>query len=421
MKRTTATKTERIEVYSELARRLNIASKLGIQYSGNRDVYQALGYPKELKYLDYRARYERQDIAAAVIDRPCDATWRGTLLIEESTDKDTALEQAWKDLYTDLSLKSVFSRVDKLAAIGRYAVLFLGYGDATTLADLQKEVSGTTNKLLYVKPFSELQATIANLETSPKSPRFGKPKFYQIVISETSTAMVHYSRVLHIVPRILDDEVYGIPAMQRVYNRLIDLEKIVGGSGEMFWRGARPGYQGEVAPEYQFGDTEMQKLQTRIDEYEHNLRRVLINEGVKFSALEAQVSDPKPHVDVQVQMVSAGTNIPVRILLGSERGELASTQDRENWYDYISIRRQEHAEPSILSPFVKKCMETGALPSTEQEWKFRWEELYSISDKEKAEIGKTRASALKEYVSTLGAEAVIPEDYFLLYLLGFDE
>ena len=34
--------------------------------------------------------------------------------------------------------------------------------------------------------------------------------------------------------------------MQRSYNRLLDARKILGGSGEMFWRGGFPGYSFEV-------------------------------------------------------------------------------------------------------------------------------------------------------------------------------
>ena len=128
---------------------------------------------------------------------------------------------------------------------------------------------------------------------------------------------------------MLEDEVNGLPRLEAVFNRLLDLEKIVGGSAEMFWRGARPGFQGIVSEGYNMTDEDIDELQKQLDEYEHGLRRFLINRGVSLDALAQQVSDPRNHVDVQLQMISAITGIPRRILTGSERGELASTEDRE--------------------------------------------------------------------------------------------
>jgi len=137
---------------------------------------------------------------------------------------------------------------------------------------------------------------------------------------------------------------------------LFDLEKLVGGSAEMFWRGARPGYKGKVDKEYTLTSDEEEDFQDQLDEYEHNLRRFLISRGIDISALETQVSDPSKHVDVQIQMISAQTGIPKRILTGSERGELASTQDITSWYSLIQGRRENYVAGNILRPFNVKVL-----------------------------------------------------------------
>ena len=53
------------------------------------------------------------------------------------------------------------------------------------------------------------------------------------------TGLVHASRVIHVAEDILDDEVYGIPRLEPLYNYLDDLLKVVGGSAEMFWLDAK--------------------------------------------------------------------------------------------------------------------------------------------------------------------------------------
>lgn len=417
---------QKIRVYSEILSRRMLFTQLGTDsYDGTRDLYQALGYPKELKWQNYWSRYGRQDIAKAIIDRPVKASWKGEIEIIETIEKQdlTAFEKAWSELYERLKLKSIFIRADKLTGIGEYSVIFLGLND-TSKEGLANPVSKRTGlKLLYVKPLSQETASIATYVEDATNPRYGLPLLYDIRIQSgttTQTVKVHYTRVVHLVEEVLDDEVHGTPRLQAVYNRLMDIEKLVGGDSEMFWRGARPGYTGEVDKDYQMTPEMYADLKTQIDEFENNLRRILINEGVKYNALEQQIADPLSHVDVQMQMISAVTGIPKRILTGSERGELSSAQDKLEWISYVTSRREEQNEPNILRPFIDKCIEIGVLPKPSSPYIVRWDKLFSLSDKEKVDIGHTRALAMKEY-SVGGIEEYVTFEWFLTNFLHFDD
>jgi hypothetical protein len=419
----------KLRLYSEIITRMKLATQLGIDtYDGTRDIYQALGYPKdELTWKYYWSRYKRHDIAKAIIDRPVKASWKGEIsVIETVEDKSTPFEIAWKELFDRLKLKSIFIRADKLTGIGRYSVVFLGLNDASTTEAFAKPVSNRTGlKLLYVKPLSEDTAQIATWDENPQSERYGLPLLYTVKIetgSKSFTVTVHYTRVVHLVEDPIEDEVYGTPRLEAVYNRLIDLEKLIGGDAEMFWRGARPGYTGEVNPDYQMTDAMFDDLQAQIDEYENNLRRILINEGVKYNALAQQIADPINHVDVQIQMISAVTGIPKRILTGSERGELSSAQDKLEWISYVTSRREEQNEPMILRPFIDKCIEIGVLPKPTVPYTVRWDKLFSLSDEEKTAIGKNRTFMLKEYSSpTSVISEYIPLDLFCKMFLNLDD
>ena len=189
----------------------------------------------------------------------------------------------------------------------------------------------------------------------------------------------------------------------------------------MYWKGARPGYQGKIDPEYTMSPDSQNKLQEQVAEYEHNLRRILVNQGVDLQTLETQISDPTNHVDVQLQMISAVTGIPKRILTGSERGELSSDQDADQWASHITSRREEFVEPSILRPFIDKCMELGVLPAgvnKDVDYTIAWKSLYNVSEKDNAQVGLTRAQALKEYTSNAIVQSIIPPDAFLQFFLG---
>jgi len=403
-------------------------SKLGFSYNNARDIYRALGWPSVLTYADYAAHFVRQDIAKAIIDRPVNATWRGTVdLLESDDDDETALEKAWKDLYTDLNLKSKFIRLDRLVGLGRYGVLFLGFNDTSEREGLALPVSSGRHKLMYVKPLGEESAQISTWVTKTSDERYGKPLLYDCLIQTPSQGdspvqlKVHYSRILHVADGLMESEVEGTPRLEAVFNRLLDLEKIIGGSAEMFWRGARPGYQGKVDKEFAMTDVARDDLQDQMDEYEHNLRRLLVNEGVELSPLAMQVADPSSHVNIQLEMISAVTGIPKRILVGSERGELASSEDRGEWRELIQTRREEHAEQNIIRPFVSMCNEYGVLPEPKEEYSVQWTDLWAPGELEKAEVGKARSMALKDYGSSPTNQDVVPPEAFYKFFLGLDE
>ena len=423
----TYTKTQLVTYATELMNRASLFARLGQQYGGDRDVYEALGYPLSITYDDYASRYSRQDIARAIINRPVQFTWKGPVIITELGDgKEKVLEKAWIKLERKLQLKSKFVRLDKLASIGSYGVLLLGFNDVKKQDDWKNPVDKKSNKLLYVKPLGEGNAKIASYIKRTGDPRFGMVGSYDITLTNpggesTTTFVAHYSRVLHVVPELMESEVEGVPALKSVWNRLMDLEKLVGGSAEMFWRGARPGYQAIMDPDYTMGATMEAALEGQIDEYEKNLRRMIVNQGVEFKALESQVSNPKEHVEIQIDMISSITGIPKRVLMGSERGELSSAQDATGWLNVIQTRREEHAEINIIRPFVDMCIEYGILPSPiTEDYQISWLDLFASSDKDKAEVGRIRATALREYVSNPLAAEIMPPTAFFDYFLGLD-
>lgn len=408
----------------ELSQRIALAASLGLSYSGARDLYEALGYPKDLKVTDYTTKYSRQEIAKAIIKRPSSASWGGDVMIEETNDADsTPLEIAWEELFNTLGLKNKFSRADRLCSLGRYAILLLGFDDTNETYPLKQPVKAGKRKLLFVKPVSESNATISKTETDTSNPRFSLPVEYTVRINETASYQVHYTRVIHICWELLESEIYGTPVLEAVYNRLMDIEKISGGSAEIFWREARPGYHANIDKEFTQSPTTDDAIKTQLTEYEHNLRRFIVGQGFKIEQLKSNGLDPTPYIGVQIDLIATETGIPKRILVGSERGELSSGQDADSWASFVQNRREELLEVVILRPFINKCIELGVLPAPKDKKKgysIRWSDLYSQSEKERAEVGKIRATALKEYASQPGAAEMVPWDAFAEMFLGLD-
>jgi hypothetical protein len=421
----TTSTTEQLTALSAIAIRASIAGRMGKSFAGDRDVYEALGYKKNPDFNDYMARYRRQDIAKAIIDVPVKACWRLPPRLTESKDEDTELEKAWTDVVRRLRVTHYFSRVDRLARVGSFAILLLGFDDGE---DFDTEIVSSNANLLYMMPYSQANVSIKRYVDDTKNERFGLPDTYDVTFkhgeSSTMNKVVHHSRVIHVAEDMLEDNVEGRPKLEGVLNRLHDLEIIVGGSAEMFWRGALPGYGFKLDEGHSLSPQDLEDLQSEIEEYLHGLKRYIRLRGMSVEDFAVQVADPSNHVSVQLDMVSAETRIPKRILLGSERGELASSQDEQNWLQVVDSRRNDHCEMTIVRPFIDRLIAVGALPSPRSEedgYGIDWPDLKSTSDKDAADIASKRSSAIKDYATAVGADDVVPPEIFLREIMGFSD
>lgn len=415
---------EIFQVFQELRNRYLLASKLGISYSGKRDLYDVLGYKRVLDVRDFLAKYERQDIAKAIVDKIAKVTWQGDIVLFEGKEiENTPLELAWENLYNKFSLKNVFVRADKLAMICGFSVIYLGLDDVENIKDLENEVI-PGRKLLYVKVFGAQDISITEYINDASNEEYGNPLYYEIsfvnIDGKEQTCKVHKDRIIHIAHDSFYNEVFGISIYQSIFNRLEDLEKLVGGSAEMFWRGARPGFSGKISDDYIIDNDTAKKLENEIIEYEHDLRRLLLLKGIELESLQTQIVDPSSHIDCQLRMISAATGIPLRILIGSERGELASTQDRQEWLEYINARRLEYAEPLIVRKFVDTCIKYEILPEPLTDYSVQWSDLFALSEEDRAKIGEIRAKALSTYASQPEALSIVPPEAFMELFLGLN-
>ncbi len=421
--------------FKALISRVALAQSMSQTFDGKRDIYNACGWPEEIIFKQYWHRYKRQGMARRIINAPVGSVWRGKPVIEEqeTPGKETQFEQDVTYIIDKLNLYQYCSRVDRLAGIGEYAVLFLGFsGDG----DLDEEVKpGEENKLMYFSVYSQEHAEIEEYNEDPKSERFGLPEIYSIDFNRSLNEQarhqrkrasigkrrVHWTRIIHVADELLEGDVFGQPRLECVWNNLLSLELITGGSAEMFWQGAFQGLGFKAQPDAEFGEEEKEAMIEEIESYLHGLQRHLRLRGVDIEQLAPQVSDPTSHIEAQITQISAATGIPKRILTGSERGELSSSQDQENWEDRVDERRRDYAEPVILRPIIDRLIELKAIAEPVEGYSLEWPDIKSLSLKEQRGINKDRVGMIKDYMSAPGTETMVPEDIFLREFVQLDE
>lgn len=257
------------------------------------------------------------------------------------------------------------------SGLGTDAQYFNSYNPGQT----PRHREGEAIKLIFLRAFDESLVQIVQYEASIINPRFGKPIMYLITLNDPreqhsgvglplATVRVHWSRVIHVADNLGSSEIFGVPRMRPVYNRLLDLAKLYGGSAEMYWRAAFPGLSIETHPQLG-GDVIIDQTAMRdmMDNYWNKLDRGLQLTGMTAKSLAPQVSDPTPHIDAQITAICIEKAVPKRILMGSEQGVLAADQDSETWNKKrIPGRRKKYVTPKIIVPLVDRLIMVGVLP-----------------------------------------------------------
>lgn len=386
---------------STLLQRVGLGALLNKRFSGNRNYYTVFGYETNLKYEQFYQKYLRQDIVSRIIDAPPGATWANPPSFTTlDNDPNEELQTAWDKLHRKHNLWGALHRADRLARLGYFSVILLGFDRGTMNTPVPQGA-----KLTFVRPLSMENIEEIKFVNDQNDPRFGKPEIYKIKQEvKTRTTMsstenlntkaleVHWSRVIHVVENPLEDEIIGIPIIERIFNLLDDLMKVAGGTAETYWLTANRGLHINIDKDMDMQPSDETALSDEIEEYQHQLRRVIRTRGVEVDGITTKTPSPDQTFNMIMSLLSGTTGIPRRILLGSEAGQLASEQDRANWAERIDERRSLFAEPRLLVPFVQRLQLATVLPKGE--FGVEWPSAFVMSPLESSQVSAQKARAV---------------------------
>lgn len=459
--------------------RANVIREFG---DSRRGIEEEAGYPKferPIKLTDYKYMYEREPVATKVVEFMANCMWQALPQVFEDDDPtvETEFERAVKELGDSLRpdllggqtfvnmeednpIWEYIYRADINAGIGRYGVLFIGIDDGLPFSqpamgleeinsvgatseefpekakiDNSKHRYGLTlnqeatkgRKLIYLRPLTELQASIARYETNKTSPRFGMPLQYNINFGSEDESesgfmggaappgrweLVHWSRVIHIADNRRSDDIFGVPRMRPVFNRLWDIHKISAAAGEGYWRNSIRTLVGEGNPALgPKGFLSPTSFRNAIENFHNSLQRYLLApNGSSIKELEAGGVDPNPFIDACIKQICIQLDVPKRKFEGSERGELSSGQDDGDHNDKIRQRIRVYGTPVCCIPFFVRLVVLGVLP-TPKKMTLHWPDLETQSPEEATVVMKGRVEAMAKYVAGNVHTLMAPADF----------
>lgn len=359
------------------------------------------GYPDRVDFPLAFDAYCRNPLARAAVDKTVGKTWEDNPFLQEfqrdgTEDGDqgeTKTEKAIRQRFADLRIWQHLTECDRRALVGSYSGLILRFADSKQFREPVDRVSGGLDGLVEVIPAWEGQLSVNQWDTDERSPTYGQPVMFAFAESavgeqaQPRTFDIHPDRVI-IWSR--DGTLNGRSALEPGYNALLDLEKIRGGGGEGFWKNAKSGLSLEIdkdakiesmaqAMGIQPADV-VDKLDEQVKDFNKGFDSSLLMQGITAKPMQVTLPSPEHFFGVALQSFAASWLIPLKILVGSQTGERASTEDSEEWAKVNMGRRTNQAVPCIMN-FVNRLERVGILP--ERDWFLSWTDLTESSMGEK--------------------------------------
>jgi len=360
------------------------------------DAWCSYGYKDVLCFNDYYRLFERGGIAHGAVMTLNENCWSTDPEVIEGDEEDraeapTAWEKQFKKLAKRLKLWEKFRDADMRRLVGRYSCILLQFKDSKDWD--QPVVTASEKQLINLIPAWEAQIWVSAWYDDPKDVNFGKPKTFIYTENALNTnkdgepgriITVHPDRVV-----VIGDIRNGIPFLQAGFNDCVNMEKVLGGSGESFLKNASRqlaiNFDKEVdlsaiARAHGVAEGELQEI---FDEVTRGMNRgqdqTVITKGATVTPLVANVPDPIPAFDVSLQSFCASIRIPSKIIVGNQTGERASTEDQKTFNKRCQGRRVSLLS-SDIETFVDHLMRLGVLLTVESS--VCWDDLSEASQAE---------------------------------------
>ena len=347
------------------------------------EAWSAYGYPDNLCFADYYRLWEREGVAHGAVMLLNEKCWETDPEViqgdpESRATAPTAWEAQFKKLAKRLKLWEKFRDADMRRLVGYYSGIILQVADNKAWDQPLEKVSD--KQLINLIPAWEGQLKVNEWHDNPLSAEFGQPKSFtydEINVPDGSNQTAQNGRSLTIHPSrvvILGDIRSGIPFLRAGYNAAINLEKIVGGSGESFLKNAARQLGINFDKDVDLGGiarahgVALDELQSIFDEVTRGVNagidQTVITQGATVAPLVATVPDPEPHYSIALQTFAASVRIPTKILVGHLTGERSSTEDNKS-FNKTGQGRRLNVLSADVEALVTHLMKHGMLLTVE--------------------------------------------------------
>ena len=383
---------ERKSILNQMVRQMSSFFN-GQAYVTNRkhNYYADFGYPEQLQFDDFYGMYRRSGLARAGVHKTVSKVWQTLPCLQELQPEDragkpeTKIEEQIRKHFYKIRFWQKLAEADKRSLVGHYGALILRYRDGAKMDQPVKRVAGGIEGLYDVIPCWESQLVPSTWDTDVASPNYGLPTMY--TFNESAIGSNKQPRSFQVHPdRVFiwssDSTLYAEPFLEPGFNSLLTMDKVEGAGGEGFYKNARSNPVLQIDP-----DTEVQsmadalgvevedlpnELDKVVEDWLKGFDRALMLKGIEAKALAITLPSPEHFYNIALQTFSASISIPQKILVGSQTGERASTEDASEWSQTCMSRRSDIVIPNIMA-LLDRFKAVGLIQDLD--WNLDWKSL----------------------------------------------
>lgn len=334
----------------------DVLSRHGIRHAAPLDTkrpraWDEYGYPDEVCFDQLYTMWRRGGMAHGAVERLVDRCWSEDPYFIEGTKaadskEESPLEARIRQYCDAIKLWPAWADLDRKRLVGGCSALLL-------------EAPGKWSEPVRRGAVTSVRAVwrdqLRPLEREPVTERV---RIWQYKSRDgRSTYNVHPDRVY-----ILGDWDDPLSFIEPAYNYLLNLEKICGGVAEGTLKNAAR----QLALEFGEGSN-LQSLATAMGKKPEQVQDVLndmakdLNSGLdalfamvggKVAPIVSQVPDPEAPANVNAQQAVAAWQIPLKILIGNQTGERASSEDVKDFNALCQARNVRKNYPEIRDFFM---------------------------------------------------------------------
>lgn len=368
-------------------------------------------YMRELDQHSALTMYRTDWISRKVVDIPAfdmireGRNWQADDALIEKLEAEEARLLIWPKLAKAL----------KLARLYGGSAMILGLGTENPAAPLRPEAVGQS-ALAYVHVASRYEITAGEIDKDPGSVGWGEPTYYTMSAARGGNLRIHPSRVIPFIGAELPDLTFSQGWGDSILQAVDEAIENAGLAGSA------------IAQLLQEAKVDVFKLKNFManvgDEAYRNkvlTRLSLANQGKSIS--NALVMDAEEEWDQKqisfsqlpevlqlfLQIAAGAADIPVTRLLGQSPAGLNATGDADvrNYYDRLAAEQEVNLRPRIEK--LDEVLIRSALGNRPPEVHFTFAPLWQISEKERADIFKTKADGARALAGNGGtSEPLLP-------------
>ncbi len=240
-----------------------------------------------------------------------------------------------------------------------------------------------------------------------RHPNFGQPIYYEIDLGGNSRVVCHESRIIEVcgdpLPRSYRQSASLLPwagrnAVDEAYRLILDYRESLTLAKNILKRKQQGVHEMKgLAEAIEAGhEAAVQKRVGMVDKARGILNTVVVDSEDTFTVQDTNLAGIKEVINEFQVALSACTGMPVTILFGRSPGGLNSTgeADFETYHDMVESDRRTKAQPALERLISLIWAQKTVTQKKPDRWTIVWQPLEQLSEKEQAEVEKTKSDAL---------------------------